>query len=152
MLLDSAAIDLDNCIFEQIGELRLPLVNRFYSNCNYNVKCGRLDKVYGLSLDGKIIAAVRLIYQQSGCYLLRNLCVDPLLRNQGVASFLLRAMLACLDKIGCYCFSLPHLQSFYLSLDFQCVSPEQVPEDIAEMHLRHCARKRGWILMGYVKH
>lgn len=150
MLLEDVAIDLEACSVELVSELRLPLVNRFYSDCNYSVKCGRLDRVYSLSVAGKIIAAARLIPQQSGCYLLRNLCVEPKLRNQGVASYLLRATLSRLNKINCYCYALPHLQNFYLALSFQYLNLEQVPAEIAEMHVRNCARKRGWILMGFV--
>ena len=143
-------VDLENCTFELISELRLPLVNRFYASCNYRVKCGRFERVYSLSFSGKIIAAARLILQRSGHYLLRNLCVEPGLRNQGIASYLLRAVLASLGNLNCYCYALPHLQNFYLSLQFKHLAPHQVPDDISEMHMRHCSRKRGWILMGYI--
>lgn len=151
MLVESTLIDLQNCIFERISELRLPLINRFYSSCNYLVKCGRLDWVYSLSIGGKVIAAARLMPQESTHFLLRNLCVAPEMRNQGVASHLIRAILATLvsENKNCYCYALPHLQHFYLSLGFKHLTPEQVPQEIAEMHFRNCARKRGWILMGY---
>lgn len=150
MLLAPVPVDLQNCTFELISELRLPLVDRFYSRCNYRVKCGRLERVYSLSAGGQIIAAARLISQGAGHYLLRNLCVESGLRNQGVASYLLRATFASLGEADCYCYALPHLQNFYLSLQFKHFIPEQVPADISEMYIRHCSRKRGWILMGYV--
>lgn len=150
MLIGSDIVDLESCIFEFVSELRLPLVNRFYSGCNYRVKCGRFERVYSLSAGGKIIAAARLIPQRSGHYLLRNLCVEPGLRNQGIASYLLRATLASLVEANCYCYALPHLQKFYLSLQFKHFTPDQVPYDISEMYMRHCLRKRGWILMGYI--
>jgi len=149
MLLDPV-IDLNCCTFELISELRLPLVNRFYSDCNYRVKCGRFERVHTLTIGGKIIAAARLIPQRSAHFLLRNLCVEPSLRNKGVASFLLRATLQSLGAANCYCYALPHLQNFYLSLQFKHFSPEQVPGDIAEMYHRHRERKRGWVLMGYL--
>jgi len=149
-MLFAPLVDLETCAFDLISELRLPLVNRFYSSCNYRVKCGRFERVYSLSADGKIIAAARLIPQRSGHYLLRNLCVEPGLRNQGVASYLLRATLANLGSANCYCYALPHLQHFYLSLKFTHFTPEQVPYDISEMYIRHRSRNRGWILMGYI--
>lgn len=148
MLLDSPAVDVNACTFELISELRLPLVNRFYSHCNYRVKCGRGERVYSFAYEGKIIAAARLIPQGSGHFLLRNLCVDPDLRRQGIANYFLRAILASLGDAHCYCYALPHLQKFYVDLAFQYFTPEQVPFDIAEMYIRHCSRKRGWILMG----
>lgn len=151
MHVESAPIDLEQATFDRVSELRLPLVNRFYAQCNYLVKCGRLDWVYSLSLGGNIIAAARLLPQPSSHFLLRNLCVAPELRNQGIARYLIRALLSELVSANknCYCYALPHLQAFYLSLGFKHLTPEQVPPEIAEMHFRNCARKRGWILMGY---
>ena len=146
--------DVKNFTFDRVNELRLPLVNRFYSCCDYKVKCGRLDQVYSLSCGGEIIAAARLVSQKSGHLLLRNLCVAPAMRNQGVATQLIGKLLyalACTDNpVNCYCYALPHLKKFYLSLGFKHLLPEQVPEDIAEIHSRNCARKRGWILMGFI--
>ncbi|RYE57550.1 MAG: N-acetyltransferase [Sphingobacteriales bacterium] len=149
-MLREQVINLESCTFERVSELRLPLVNRFYSSCNYRVKCGRLERIFSLSLGGNIIAAARLIPQHAGHYLLRNLCVDPDLRGQGIASYLMRATLTILGDANCYCYALPHLQNFYLSLNFQHFTPDQVPTDISDMHIRHCSRKRGWILMGYI--
>lgn len=142
-------VDLETCTIEVVSEIRLPLVNQFYSSCNYRVKCGRFERVYSLAMGGKIVAAARLIPQGSGHFLLRNLCVNPELRHKGIASFLLRHLMPVLSG-HCYCYALPHLQKFYLSLGFQHFSVEQVPEDIAAMYIRHRERKRGWILMGYV--
>lgn len=147
-MLTAPAIDLEKCTLDLVSELRLPLVNQFYSSCNYRVKCGRFERAYSLSFGGKIVAAARLIPQRSGVFLLRNLCVDPLLRHQGLASHLLRSLLPQLGG-DCYCYALPHLQHFYLVLGFKCFIADQVPQDIAEMYIRHRERKRGWILMGY---
>jgi len=150
MLADCPVLDVQHLLFSLVDELRLPLVNRFYSQCNYRVKCGRFERIYSLSFNGKIIAAARLIPQKNGHFLLRNLCVEPSLRHQKVASHLMRKILAVIEPAACYCYALPHLQHFYLALAFQYLTPIQVPDDIAAMYLRHCARKRGWVLMGYV--
>lgn len=151
MLVESA-VNLESCKVERVSEIRLPLVNHFYSSCNYLVKCGRLDWVYSLSAGGKIFAAARLMPQPSADFLLRNLCVAPDMRNRGVASYLVRSILTELVSANknCYCYALPHLQHFYLAIGFKHLAPEQVPPEIAEMHYRNCARRRGWILMGYV--
>ncbi len=145
---------LSDSVFKCVDELHLPLVNRFYTSCNYNVKCGRQDRVFSLSQQGKIIAAARLMPHPQGHFLLRNLCVAPEARNQGVATYLLTQILAELipttsSTVSCYCYALPHLQNFYVALGFKHLTIEQVPQDIAEAHLRNGARKRGWILMGY---
>lgn len=150
---ETPASMLKDSVFKCVDESHLPLVNRFYASCNYNVKCGRHDRVFSLSLQGKIIAAARLMPNPLGYFLLRNLCVAPESRNQGVATHLLTNILAELvpanSRMSCYCYALPHLQGFYLALGFTHLTIEQVPQDIAEAHLRNCARKRGWILMGY---
>jgi N-acetylglutamate synthase-like GNAT family acetyltransferase len=150
MVLQALVVNLESCVFELVNGLRLPLVNRFYSECNYSVKCGRLERIYSLSFGGKIIAAVRLMPQASGHFLLRNLCVNPDFRSQGVGSYFLRTVLANLGDTNCYCYALPHLQNFYTNLAFKHFTQDQVPFDIAEMYIRHCSRKRGWILMGHI--
>lgn len=154
MLLVSSPINFNECIFQRIDELRLPLVNRFYAACNYNVKCGRAEYVFSLRLQSEMIAAARLMPHVAGHFLLRNLCVAPEQRHKGVASYLISEILATLNAVknplSCYCYALPHLQHFYLALGFKYLSVGQVPHDIAETHFRNCARKRGWILMGYV--
>lgn len=158
--------DADHWIFERIAELRLPLINRFYSECEYSVKCGRLDRVYSMStthqplfsaspsppdkqpLSSRIIAAARLLPQPEGDFLLRNLCVSPSHRQQGVATALIKSILLDLAPSHCYCFALPHLEHFYLNLEFAHLSSSQVPASIAVMHERNQLRKRGWLLMG----
>jgi predicted GNAT family N-acyltransferase len=141
----------DCSVFEYVDKLRLPLVNRFYAKCNYTVKCGRQDRVFSLSQQGEIIAAARLMPNPKGHFLLRNLCVAPEMRNQGLATYLITKILIELAPLSSlvYCYALPHLQNFYLALGFKLLTTDQVPHDIAEIHLRNCERKRGWILMGY---
>jgi N-acetylglutamate synthase-like GNAT family acetyltransferase len=143
---------LSDSVVELVDVLRLPLVNRFYERCNYRVKCGRLDRVFSLAWQGEIIAAARLLPHPQGHFVLRNLCVAPEARKQGVATHLLTSIIAELAAINtgvtCYCYALPHLQHFYLALGFRHLTLAQVPQDIAETHLRNCARKRGWLLMG----
>ncbi|RYY74947.1 MAG: N-acetyltransferase [Gammaproteobacteria bacterium] len=154
----ASVIAVKNLNFEIVSAARLPLVNQFYSSCRYKVKCGKSDRVYTLRFGGKIIAAARFLVQKSGYLLLRNLCVAPDMRNQGIATRLLTKALHDLlvtNPINCYCFALPYLKNFYLSLGFEYFSSEdllqeQVPEDIVEMYIRNCTRKRGWILMGYI--
>lgn len=142
-------LELNHSYFARIDELRLPLINRFYSECSYKVKCGRQDRVYSLSRNGQIIAAARLMLQPSRVYLLRNLCVLPELRNRGVASYFVKKILDDLALQDCYCYALPHLKNFYLALGFHELTLAQVPNDIAEVHLRNQSRKRGWLLMGF---
>ncbi|HWV15175.1 MAG TPA: GNAT family N-acetyltransferase [Cellvibrio sp.] len=133
-----------------VDEFRLPLVNRFYADCKYKVKCGRNDRVYSISLNGNMIAAARLLPQADNSYLLRNLCVASQWRRRGVASYFLKKVLADLPPHDCYCYALFHLKLFYIGLGFQVFSADQVPQDIGEVYRRHQQRNRDWILMGYI--
>lgn len=144
-------LELSQSKFAQVDELRLPLIDRFYTNCNYKVNCGRRDRVYSLTINGEIIAAARLMLQPSQCYLLRNLCVLPAVRGQGIASYFIKKIISDLAPQDCYCYALPHLKHFYLALGFSELTVAQVPEEIAETHIRNQTRKRGWLLMGYSK-
>jgi len=143
------AISLEACRFDAMEPARFPLVDRFYSRCKYKVKCGRLDRVYCLSYEGQIIAAARLISHSSGELLLRNLCVAPDLRRQGIAGYFMRLLLAAIAPLECYCFALAHLRDFYLALDFKLLTPEQVPAETAVLAHRYRERNRDWLLMGW---
>ncbi|MES2823947.1 MAG: GNAT family N-acetyltransferase [Pseudomonadota bacterium] len=143
-----------------VATLHVPLVERFYADNGYRVKCGRLDQVYIFTLDGKIVAAARLLLQQSDTYLLRNLCVATDYRRQGIASQFLLEILPQLIPKNCYCFISATLQSFYEDIGFACLAVDEValdkftldkvPAEITDMHVRQRKRKRGWILMGFI--
>lgn len=141
-------VELEKCHFEKVDVLRLPLVNRFYSQCKYKVNCGSSDYVYVLKHEGEIIAAARLIVQSSQHVLLRNLCVSPAMRKQGVARHFMQSILRDTSIFDCYCFALLHLQNFYTSLTFVNCLPDHVPADIAELQKRYKSRQRDWVLMG----
>ncbi len=148
--LDYSAVVVDCVKVERVGELQLPLVNRFYEDCDYKVNCGRQDWVFTLRCENRIVAAARCLPSPSHYFMLRNLCVLPELRNRGIASHLIRTIMPRLNPANCYCYALPHLKKFYLALDFKQLQIEQVPGEIGETYARHVARKRGWLLMGYL--
>lgn len=155
MVVDTPVLTLQDCKIEIVAELRLPLVNRFYADCKYRVKCGRQDRVYSLTYENNIIAAARLVPQASGDFLLRNLCVSPFMRHNGVAKHLTQYIVSELANMlptpaNCYCHALLHLQDFYLSLNFQHLDPENVPREIGEVYKRDQSRGRSWVLMGYI--
>ena len=148
--IDTSTFKLEDCRIEIVEELRLPLVNRFYADCKYRVKCGRHDRVYSVTYQNNIVAAARLIPQASGHFLLRNLRVSIFMRQKGIAKHLIKHIVTHLPSANCYCHSLLHLQDFYLSLNFQHLEPEQVPPEIGEVYKRDKSRGRSWVLMGYI--
>ena len=138
------------CTLKLVENLYHPMIERFYAEAGYRVKCGRLDNLYSFTANEKTIAAARFILQPSDTYLLRNLCVATDCRRQGIASQFLSAILVQLVPKNCYCFTSTHLQGFYETLGFECFSAEQAPSDISVVYVRNLERKRGWILMGFV--
>ncbi|PUA26576.1 MAG: hypothetical protein B0W54_22790 [Cellvibrio sp. 79] len=136
-------------LFQAIEPARLALVDRFYRNHGYKVKCAVNEQVFVLAnAAGDFVAAARFVPQPSGHYWLRNLLVDPQIRGHGLASHL---MLECKPRIaplGCYCFALPHLTEFYYRLGFER-NPDHCPADILTNYQKYRARGRDWILMGY---
>ncbi|HEY8941744.1 MAG TPA: GNAT family N-acetyltransferase [Cellvibrio sp.] len=134
--------------FHAIEPARLALVDRFYRNHGYKVKCAANEQVFVLAnAAGDFVAAARFVPQSSGHYWLRNLLVDPQQRGQGLASYL---MIECKPRLaprGCYCFALPHLSGFYQRLGFE-LNPGHCPADILANYQKYRARGRDWLLMG----
>lgn len=138
---------------EAPSPLHYPLVNRFYKQCGYSVKCGRMERVYIVREihTAEIHAAVRFL-PQNDCWLLRNLCVVPHRRRAGLASLLLTQTLQSIVQpaitTGCYCFSLGHLERFYQEQGFQTMEPEQIPVPIAKSYRRYKQNQPDLTLMG----
>jgi GNAT superfamily N-acetyltransferase len=141
--------DIESLQFQLIEPVQFALVDRFYRSQGYKVKCGANERVYAFSVgDGTFISATRLIPQSSGHYWLRNLLVDKSFRGQGLASQMILKLLPDISPMGCYCFALPHLESFYRRLGFTA-QPEHCPDDIVRTYQTYRNRGRDWILMGY---
>lgn len=132
----------DDYRLEKMLPLQFPLVNHFYKHCGYRVNCGKLEQVYCLRSweSGHIVAALRFLPQQD-YWILRNLCVVPSRRRQGLARLLMQLTLCEVgqpaENPGCYCFVLGYLESFYQSLGFECLDQEQMPIEIAESYRRY---------------
>jgi N-acetylglutamate synthase-like GNAT family acetyltransferase len=135
---------------EKIAPLCFPLVNRFYKQCGYAVNCGRLEQVYCLRnqcADATMILAAARYLPQADYWVLRNLCVDPQWRQQGLARLLMQQSLEILEQKTVYCFALGYLQPFYESLGFKCLEPEQTPLAIAEGYRRYSQQQPHLVLM-----
>lgn len=137
---------------ERVAPERFACIDRFYRAQGHKVKCAPNETVFSLSipLKGEMVetaAAVRLVLQSSGHFWLRNLLVAKTCRGQGMARRLMVELLAQIPPQGCYCYALPHLKAFYLSLGFE-LQPEHCPPDIKQKYEQYRARGRDWLLMG----
>lgn len=136
-------------VFELQPPGRFALVDRFYREQGYKVKCAPNERVYTQSIEGDgFVAAARLVPQASGHYWLRNLLVKDSWRGQGLAKSIMRQLLLDIAPNGCYCFALPHLKIFYQGLGF-ILDPADCPDDIAARFRTYRSRGRDWLLMGY---
>lgn len=138
---------------ELVAPARFACIDRFYREQGHKVKCAPNETVFSLSiwlnspaLD-TVVAAARLVPQLSGDFWLRNLLVAKDCRGQGMARRLMVELLAQIPPNGCYCYALPHLKAFYLSLGFE-LQPVHCPPDIKQKYEQYRARGRDWLLMG----
>lgn len=138
-----------SCRFNAVEPAHFALVDRFYRNHGYKVKCTRHERVFVLEAEsGGFIAAVRLVPQSSGHFWLRNMLVAPEYRGHGLATRLLNEFRPVIFPWGCYCFALPHLTNLYQQMGFE-THPAHCPADIKTIYDRYRSRGRDWVLMGY---
>ncbi len=134
--------------FEQLTELQIPLVNKFYKQARYSSKAGRGEVIFVLKGVAGIVAAVRLEPKQNACHFLRAMCVAPELRGQGVGTELLAQMQDFLKAHSVYCFPFDHLTKFYGDAGFQLQSAEGLPSSIVDPFDRYQQQGRKICVMG----
>ena len=106
----------------------------------------RNDEVYIATQGTKIIAALRL-HPVNNVFLLRSMCVDSELRQQGIGSALLDYLQPRLQNIECYCYPFSHLQVFYERAGFEIISDTLVPESIRDKYQRYRSNGKDICLM-----
>ena len=138
--------------FWQPQTVQFPLVKHFYKACDYNVNCGRADRVFCLREKNRpaarIIAAVRFQPSAERIFIVRNLCVLPELRHKGLARKLMQLALQEMKPATIRCYALGHLQYFYETLGFSVFSPVDVPEVIARSYYAYKKQQPDLVLMG----
>jgi N-acetylglutamate synthase-like GNAT family acetyltransferase len=137
--------------FEQLDDIQLPLVNKFYKSCRYSAKAGRGDHVFVVRSvshgSQTIVAAVRLQLKASGFFFLRSMCVDPNYRRQGVGHYLLQQLTPFLLGKKCYCYPFTHLQSFYALVGFELIDQKNSPAFMTDPLQRYVQQGRDIVLM-----
>ncbi len=133
--------------FEQLSEIQLPLVNKFYKQARYSSKAGRGEVVFVLKSDSGIVAAVRLQPKADGWYFLRAMCVHPDIRRQGVGALLLASMQEFLRVNSVYCFPFDHLVTFYAQAGFRVEDLTEAPDSMRDACLRYQQQGRKICLM-----
>lgn len=122
--------------FSQADHYTLPLVKRFYRANGMRAQAAKDDIVYIARLESRIVAALRLQPVTAG-FLLRSMCVDSQLRQQGIGSALLRYIQPQLSQLECYCFPFDHLEAFYTAANFVLVDTSKAPQSIVDRFQRY---------------
>ena len=131
---------------KQADHYSLPLVKQFYKKNGMRAQAPKGEKIYVVTLDSRIIAALRLSPIGTN-HLLRSMCVASDLRKQGIGSYLLEQIQSELVNLNCYCFPYTHLESFYGSSGFVALEVESAPEAIQDKFLRYINNGKNICLM-----
>ncbi len=134
--------------FEQLADIKLPLVKAFYKTARYSPKVNKQDEVYVLrsSPEGEIVAAVRLTTEQD-TLLLRSMVVLPAMRSKGIGKLFLRRLTESIGARDCWCFPFEHLESFYQSAQFACIEPTEAPPNLQQKYHRYCSHGKRLLIM-----
>jgi len=106
--------------------LKYPLVNKFYKAAKLNSKAKRNDKIAVAVYQSEIIAA-GLLRQFADEKLLTGMGVATEFRKVGLGKKLLQFMREEFDSYT-YCFSLNHLDDWYIESGFEYFSAKELPE------------------------
>lgn len=144
-------IDRLNFLFEQVSTPQLPLVKKFYKSANYFSQVGKKDEVYilrDISEGNKIIAAARLV-KTADYLILRSMVVSPDRQRQGLGQYFLEQIKPHLSQRNCWCFPFEWLKSYYASVGFEDIPPEQAPTLIRHKFTQYTEQGRKILIMGY---
>ncbi|MCV6621792.1 MAG: GNAT family N-acetyltransferase [Cellvibrionaceae bacterium] len=127
----------------------LPLVTKFYKACRYPAKAGKGERVYCLRLDGQIVAALKLVpktFATESWLFLRAMCVLPQMQGQGIGKIMLQLLQPHLEQ-AVYCYPFSHLESFYGTIGFKRLAPEEANAEITLAYQRLLDQGRDVLIM-----
>lgn len=133
-------MDVTSLQFEQLDKTQIPLVNRFYKLVYKKGIAKKSDQVFVLRNHQHDIVCAARIKQVDQAYLLTGVATKPDVREKGLASRLIKQLLAQQTQ-PIYCFLYPHLQQFYQQLGFKLCFVDALPEILQQRYLRYCQRK-----------
>ena len=129
--------------FIELKSIQLPLANAFYKRVYKKGIAHKNERVFVIK-GHRIICAGKL-KQFDGQLLLTGIASDPLYRQQGHASELIKSILDLYSQ-PIYCFPYSHLQDFYSKLGFTLAVQETVPTIIHQKFTTY-SKNRPLLLM-----
>ena len=134
--------------FRELNKQQFPLVNRFYKENGHKGKARGGERVFTLTVNGSIQAALRACPDADG-YLLRGVWVAISQRNQGLGSALLKNVLTVLSPKPCWCFPYGHLKAFYQRAGFSEPKATEVPTAINTRYQGYKVKQPGLLVMSH---
>ncbi len=130
-------------------------VNKFYRSQKHKGSASGDDRVFIITHQEDIVAAVRLVPyqdqdQNQDYYWLRGLYVKSELRGTGLGQQLLafvKQKLAQQIEQPIYCFPYTHLEHFYQKSDYKLLSPQELPVPLLQLFNKYSGKGEGIICM-----
>lgn len=104
----------------------------FYDACGYEGAAIVPEDIVLLAKSGSRIVGVGRLCREYGVLTLRGMQIHADFRQQGLGSRLLAALVAHMPHEPCYCLPYDHLGAFYAQGGFSLVTPDQLPDFLAQ--------------------
>jgi N-acetylglutamate synthase-like GNAT family acetyltransferase len=120
-------------------------VNKFYRSQKHKGSASGDERVFIISLNDDIVAAVRLV-PHDGYFWLRSLYVKSELRGQALGHTLLVQVRNKITR-PIYCFPYTHLEAFYKNCGYALLTLEQLPPPLNQLFKKYKGKGDGIICM-----
>jgi GNAT superfamily N-acetyltransferase len=127
------------------GISEYPEVLTHYKICNYNGGVEDEDIIV-IAIDEKLIGAVR-ICSGDGIQVLRGMQIKSAWQKKGIGSSMLKFLVDNVDMNGCYCLPYKHLKSFYASIGFEEIAPQDAPVFLVERLEKYLSSGQDVVIM-----
>ncbi|GEA62721.1 GNAT family N-acetyltransferase [Vibrio comitans] len=139
---------MNSLIIKDLEPLRLPLLKKLYKSHYPSTKIKAGEKIIVAEENSKIVGVVR--YREVDKWqLLTGMLVIPEMRNQGIASQLLRFSQRDILHDKVFCFAYEHLEQLYSAHGFTTIPVEDLPSTLAKLYLRYTQTGKPLIIMQY---
>ena len=130
---------MSDATFRIASSTEHPRIEAAYTAWGYRGGVTPDDVVYIAERGGALLGAVRRTLEHE-VTMLRGMYIAPAEQRRGLGSQLLRAFVADLHDVECYCVPYSHLRAFYAGEGFARVADTRMPEFLRERAMAYRAR------------
>lgn len=139
---------MNSLVIKNLEPLRLPLLKKIYKSHYPSTKIKAGERIIVAEQSSKIVGVVRF-REIDKWQLLTGMLVIPEVRNQGIASQLLRFSQSNILHNKVYCFAYEHLEQLYSAHGFTTIQLQDLPSALAKLYLRYTQTGKPLIIMQY---